>query len=62
MVACSDYFRVMLTGPGKMKESRENSIELKGVTAQGLKAMVDFAYSGRMILSLQNLEEVNKFF
>ena len=58
MVACSDYFRAMLTGPGKMKESREDSVELKGVSAQGLKAVVDFAYTGKIKLSLQNLEEV----
>ena len=58
MVACSDYFRAMLTGPGKMKESRQDSVELKGVSAQGLKAVVDFAYTGKIKLSLQNLEEV----
>ena len=35
MAACSDYFRVMLTG--NMRESREQYVELKGVTAGGLK-------------------------
>lgn len=35
MAACSDYFRVMLTG--SMRESREQCVELKGVTAGGLK-------------------------
>ena len=58
MVACSDYFRAMLTGPGRMKESREDNVELRGVSAQGLKAVVDFAYTGKINLCLQNLEEV----
>ena len=35
LAACSDYFRVMLTG--NMRESREHFVELKGVTASGLK-------------------------
>ena len=41
-----------------MKESREDNVELRGVSAQGLKAVVDFAYTGKINLSLQNLEEV----
>jgi hypothetical protein len=35
MAACSDYFRVMLAGG--MRESREQFVDLKGVTAGGLK-------------------------
>ncbi|CAL1533269.1 unnamed protein product [Lymnaea stagnalis] len=56
MAACSDYFRVMLTG--FMKESREQVVELKGVTADGLKVVVDFAYTGRLELTTDNVEEV----
>ncbi len=62
MVACSDYFRAMLTGLGNMRESRADSVQLKGVTAQGLRVVVDFAYTGRINLSLQNLEEVRTNF
>ncbi len=58
MVACSDYFRAMLTGLGNMKETRSDSVELKGVSALGLRVVVEFAYTGRINLSLQNLEEV----
>ncbi|RUS88524.1 hypothetical protein EGW08_003700 [Elysia chlorotica] len=56
MVACSDYFRVMMTGV--MKESREETVELKGVTAGGLSVVVDFAYTGRLELTTDNVEEV----
>ena len=59
MVACSDYFRAMLTGPGRMKESREDNVELKGLTAQGLSTVVNFAYTGKIKLSLDNLMEVS---
>ena len=56
MVACSDYFRVMMTGV--MRESREEFVELKGVTAGGLSVVVDFAYTGRLELTTDNVEEV----
>uniref|UniRef100_A0A0B7A627 BTB domain-containing protein n=2 Tax=Arion vulgaris TaxID=1028688 RepID=A0A0B7A627_9EUPU len=56
MAACSDYFRVMLTG--FMRESREEFVELKGVTAGGLAVVVDFAYTGRLELTTDNVEEV----
>lgn len=44
MAACSDYFKVMLTG--EMKESREGKVEMKGVSASGLRVVVNFAYTG----------------
>ena len=56
MVACSDYFRAMLTG--SMKESTEQRSTLQGVTADGLTAIVQFAYTGKLELTLDNLEEV----
>ncbi|KAK7114440.1 hypothetical protein V1264_000499 [Littorina saxatilis] len=56
MAACSDYFRVMLTG--NMKESREQFVELKGVTSEGLKVVVDFVYTGMLALTVENVEEV----
>jgi len=56
MAACSDYFRVMLTG--QMRESREECVELKGVTASGLTVVVDFAYTGRLELTTDNVEDV----
>ncbi|KAK6184999.1 hypothetical protein SNE40_007331 [Patella caerulea] len=56
MAACSDYFRVMLTSD--MKERREACVELKGVTARGLTFVVDFAYTGKLELCLENVEDV----
>lgn len=56
MAACSDYFRVMLTA--NMRESREQHVELKGVTALGLKVVVDFVYTGMLALTIENVEEV----
>ncbi|XP_046563463.1 kelch-like protein 26 [Haliotis rubra] len=56
MAACSDYFRVMLCGD--MKESREGSVDLKGVTANGLRVVVEFAYTGQLGLTTENVEDV----
>ena len=56
MVACSDYFRALLSS--EMRESLEMSVELKGLTATGLQSVVNFAYTGKIDLSLENLEEV----
>lgn len=55
MVACSDYFRVMLTG--EMKEAKDTQVNLQGVSYAGLQAAVEFAYTGKLELSLDNVEE-----
>ena len=44
LASVSDYFMAMLTG--SMIESRQDHVELKGVTASGMKALLDFAYTG----------------
>lgn len=56
MASCSDYFRVMLTGD--MKESRENFVELMGITAAGLKIVIDFVYDGNLDLTADNVQDV----
>lgn len=56
MVACSDYFQAMLTS--NMKECQESTVELKGITANGLRIIVDFAYTGELKLNTQNVEDV----
>ncbi|KAH3769879.1 kelch-like protein 13 isoform X2 [Dreissena polymorpha] len=56
MASCSDYFRVMLTG--EMRESREGRVDLKGVSANGLQVVIEFAYTGLMELTVENVEEV----
>ena len=42
LAATSDYFRVMFGGV--MAESKQNAVDLKGVTADGLQNVVDFIY------------------
>ena len=56
LIACSDYFLAMMTS--NMKECRENEVELKGISANGLKIIVDFLYTGEISLTLQNVEDV----
>jgi len=56
LVACSDYFRAMLTGD--MRESRESCVTLQGITSFGLQAVVEFIYTGSLKVSLDNVEEI----
>ena len=56
MIASCDYFDAMLRSG--MQETRANSIELKGVSAQGLQAVINFIYSGELNLSLNNICEI----
>ena len=56
LAGCSAYFRAMLTG--SMRESREEKVHFQGLTSAGLKAMADFAYTGSLFVSLDNLEEI----
>jgi len=56
LVACSDYFRAMLTGD--MRESRESCVTLQGITSFGLQAVIEFIYSGSLKISLDNVEEI----
>ena len=49
IVACSDYFRAMLTTG--MRESAEGKANLQGGSGEGLKAMVNLAYKGTLELA-----------
>ncbi|XP_061165788.1 kelch-like protein 26 isoform X1 [Saccostrea echinata] len=55
LAATSDYFRVMFGGA--MAESKQDSVDLKGVTADGLQMIIDFIYSGELPLQYDNLTE-----
>ena len=37
------------------RESQQNEVELKGITAAGLKAVLEFAYTGKRVASLFSL-------
>lgn len=54
LASSSDYFRAMFGS--QMRECNEEDIELRGVTAMGLKCVMDFIYSGKLEISLQNIE------
>ncbi|XP_052057617.1 kelch-like protein 9 [Mytilus californianus] len=56
LAATSDYFRVMFSGT--MAESKQDMIDLKGVSAEGLFHIIEFIYSGEIALTLLNLQEV----
>ena len=56
LAATSDYFRAMLQGP--MRESKEDEVDLKGLTADALGPIIDFMYSGILQLDFDNLIEV----
>lgn len=56
LAATSEYFRAMLRG--YMKESKEDSVDLGGISAASLEMIVDFIYSGEMNLDLDCLIDV----
>lgn len=56
LAACSDYFRAMFTDA--MLESRQNEICLNGVTADGIRLLLDYAYTSRLALNLANIQDV----
>ena len=57
LASVSEYFRVMLTGG--LKESRQDFIQLKGVSAEGLAPIINMIYTDKELqLSQDNLVEV----
>ncbi|MBN3302950.1 KLH26 protein, partial [Amia calva] len=56
LASCSDYFRAMFTGG--MREASQDTIELKGISARGLKHIIDFAYSAEVTLDLDCIQDV----
>ncbi|XP_014661433.1 PREDICTED: kelch-like protein 13 [Priapulus caudatus] len=59
LAACSDFFRAMFTtrlsGGGGGDTAK---IHLNGVTANGLRMLVDFAYTSQLSLSADNVDDV----
>lgn len=56
MIASSDYFAAMLRSG--MQEARQDKIELKGISSQGLTHVLDFIYTGELKLSTFNIEDI----
>lgn len=40
------------------QESRESEIKLNGVTAAGIKLLLDYAYTSRLALTLDNIQDI----
>lgn len=57
LVASCDYFAAMMLRSG-MLETRQDCIELKGVSALGLRTILDFVYTGDLKLTLANVADV----
>ncbi|XP_035683885.1 kelch-like protein 24 [Branchiostoma floridae] len=51
--ACSDYFHAMFGGAHS--ESKKEKIEIGGVTAEALQLLVDFAYTPKFNITLDNV-------
>lgn len=56
LAACSQYFYLMFTKD--FQEKSQNQVELKGVTAIGLRALIDYAYTGTIVINDGNLQDV----
>lgn len=56
LASCSDYFRAMFTDA--MLESRQSEICLNGVSAGGMRLLLEYAYTSRLALTLANVQDV----
>ncbi|XP_048747905.1 kelch-like protein 26 isoform X3 [Ostrea edulis] len=56
LASCSDYFRAMFTDG--LIECQRDIIPLNGVTAKGMKNLIDFAYSSKLLLDFDNVEDI----
>uniref|UniRef100_A0A7N4NNC7 BTB domain-containing protein n=1 Tax=Sarcophilus harrisii TaxID=9305 RepID=A0A7N4NNC7_SARHA len=55
MASASDYFKAMFTGG--MKEQDLKCIKLHGVNKVGLKKIIDFIYTAKLSLTMDNLQD-----
>ena len=54
LAARSDYFLKLFTAD--FKEKRQSQVEIKGATACGLRAVLDYLYSGDVVINDANLK------
>lgn len=54
--ACSDYFRAMFCD--NMLESKKDVIFLKDLSAKGFAPVLEYVYTGKIVLNLDNVQEV----
>lgn len=56
LASCSEYFRAMFTDG--LLETRLDEIRLNGVTSKGMRNLIDFAYSSKIDIDADNVEDV----
>ena len=56
LAACSSYFLAMFTN--EMRESEQDTIEIKDMNSDILSSLVNFAYSGDIEVNVENVQEV----
>lgn len=56
LASVSEYFRAMFAD--RMKESRQQDVSMDGVTARGIRLLINYAYTARLELNLENIIDV----
>lgn len=56
LASCCQYFRAMFTDG--LKECQQMEIQLNGVTAIGINNLIDFAYTSKILLNFDNIEDI----
>lgn len=56
LASCSEYFRAMFTDA--LKESQLAEICLKGVSAEGLRYLLEYIYTSRLAINLANIQDI----
>ncbi|KAL5012419.1 hypothetical protein ScPMuIL_010970 [Solemya velum] len=56
MASCSDYFEAMFSHD--VLENKQSFTELKGVTISGLEPLIGYAYTGKILLTLDNIHDI----
>ncbi|XP_060063558.1 kelch-like protein 26 [Ylistrum balloti] len=56
LASCCQYFRAMFTDG--LKECQQMEIQLNGVTATGIHNLIDFAYTSKILLNFDNIEDI----
>ncbi|OWF45064.1 kelch-like protein 26 [Mizuhopecten yessoensis] len=56
LASCCQYFRAMFTDG--LMECQQTEIQLNGVTATGIHSLIDFAYTSKILLNFDNIEDI----
>ena len=58
LAAASPYFETMFKSSSKFLESDQNKIKLKDVSGDSLRVLIDYIYTGKIIISEDNVEDI----